>query len=263
MAKKSAKSDRRAVVDQIRKKQRGAERARGMAIIGVCVVIALAIVGVAAAKPVMSSIRLAEYGGKTLSEIGDSASAAGCQKAITLTTSTKKLATNGTYYLTAPLAFASSYSAISSGTAASMSTKFYTATTRPDLTTLLRNLSEGFTILWYDNTVSDTELDQIRAIAKKFPGTTNYRYKFIAAPWKSADEKTTKNKKKAHTVFPEGTHIAFSHWTGTDDSSTSSYTTTSVQKGIIQYCSSVSGAALKTFMEKHPYTDSPDPTTAS
>ena len=43
MAKKSAKSDRQAVIEEIRKKQKGAERRRGFAILGVCVLIALII----------------------------------------------------------------------------------------------------------------------------------------------------------------------------------------------------------------------------
>ena len=37
MAKKSSKSDRQAVIDEIRKKQKGAEKRRGFAIVGVCV----------------------------------------------------------------------------------------------------------------------------------------------------------------------------------------------------------------------------------
>ena len=52
MAKKPAKSDRQAVIDQIRKQQKGADRKRGLAIVGVCVVIALLIIGAAAYQPI-------------------------------------------------------------------------------------------------------------------------------------------------------------------------------------------------------------------
>ena len=45
---KTAKTDRQAKIDQIRNKQKGAERRRGFVIVGVCVVIALLIVGSAA-----------------------------------------------------------------------------------------------------------------------------------------------------------------------------------------------------------------------
>ena len=42
VAKKSAKTDRQAVIDEIRKKQKGAEQRRGFVIVGVCVVVAAA-----------------------------------------------------------------------------------------------------------------------------------------------------------------------------------------------------------------------------
>ncbi len=42
---KPAKTDRQAKIDQIRNKQKGAERRRGFMIVGVCAVIALLIVG--------------------------------------------------------------------------------------------------------------------------------------------------------------------------------------------------------------------------
>ena len=52
VAKKPAKTDRQAVIDQIRKKQKGADRRRGFMIVGVCTVIALLIVGAAAFQPI-------------------------------------------------------------------------------------------------------------------------------------------------------------------------------------------------------------------
>ena len=41
MAKKSPKSDRQAVIDEIRKKQKGADKRRGFAIVGVCALVAV------------------------------------------------------------------------------------------------------------------------------------------------------------------------------------------------------------------------------
>ena len=97
--------------------------------------------------------------------------------------------------------------------------------------------------------MSGDQLDEIRALGKKFPGDTNFRYKFIAAPWNPADAKAVGKE------FPKGQHIAFTHWsqggTGVTD--------VSKQVGAFEYCSDVSGAALKSFMEKYPYTDSPEP----
>lgn len=262
MAKKPAKSDRRAVLDDIRKKQRGAERARGLMIIAVCVVIAVVIVGAAASRPVLSKIRTSSYNSKVLADVGKSASDAGCQKPVTLSSTTKNLPAGTTYVATAPPAFGASPSALSSATGAPMGTTYYTSSNRPDLGTLARNLSEGYTILWYDDSVGGAQLDQIRAIARKFTDTINFRNKFIAVPWTSADQKATTQKGKADTTFPKGTHVAFSHWTGSDDSQSASTGATTPQQGHIEYCRDVSGSALKKFMETYPYTASPDPTTA-
>jgi len=107
----------------------------------------------------------------------------------------------------------------------------------------VHNLEHGYTILWYDETIADDDdqLNQVQALAKKFKADDdNFRLKFIAAPWTGDDE----NGKQ----FPNDQHIAFSHWKGDADKST----------GVWQYCSEVSGEALKTFMKDYPYTDSPE-----
>ena len=85
-----------------------------------------------------------------------------------------------------------------------MARKFYTAQDRPALGTLVHNLEHGYTILWYDDTVAkdSDQMDQIRAIADKFAGTTDLRDKFKAVPWTADDGK----------AFPDGQHIAFTHW---------------------------------------------------
>ncbi|MEP9383927.1 DUF3105 domain-containing protein [Nocardioides cheoyonin] len=257
MAKKSAKSDRRAVIDDIRKKQKGAERARGLAIIAVCVVIAVGIVVAAAFKPIKDSIQTSSYDSKTLQEIGESPSAAGCQKVVKrkadgnqqhIPTGTQQI------YTTAPAAFGPHWNEANVAPVA-MSRKFYSRDDRPELEALVHNLEHGYTLLWYDDTVSGSELNEIRAIGRKFPGDDDFRYKFIAVPWTKADEtETTKNRKPA-IDWPKGTHIAFTHWTAKVDSSGNA----SDQYGVFQYCSGLSGQALKTFMEKYPYTDSPEP----
>ena len=50
--KKSAKSDRQAKIDAIRNQQQGSERRRGLMIVGVCVVVAVLIIGAAAYQPI-------------------------------------------------------------------------------------------------------------------------------------------------------------------------------------------------------------------
>jgi hypothetical protein len=108
----------------------------------------------------------------------------------------------------------------------------------------VHNLEHGYTILWYDETVADDpdKMIEIEGIAKKLDvSDSNFRFKFIAAPWTSDDVKEGK-------AFPEGKHIALSHWKGGDKT-----------EGIWQYCTEPSGEALADFMKDYPYTDSPEP----
>ena len=140
--------------------------------------------------------------------------------------------------------------AVLSGAPAAFAKKFYTAQDRPALEALVHNLEHGYTILWYDSTIADDEsaLNDVQGIADKFSGSSdNMRDKFIAAPWKSTDEGGAK--------FPDGEHVAFTHWSAGGEGQTD----TSKQVGVFQYCSAPSGAALEAFMKKYPYFDSPEP----
>ena len=115
---------------------------------------------------------------------------------------------------------------------------------------LVHNLEHGYNILWYDETVAadDGLLKEIEDIAGKFPGSTDPRNKFIAAPWTSEDG----------ADFPQGSHIALTHWSagGTSGGEPSD------QEGIWQYCEAPSGEAVASFVEDYPFTDSPEPNAA-
>jgi Protein of unknown function (DUF3105) len=248
VAKKPAKSDRQAVIEQMRKKQKGSERRRGFAIVGVCALIALVIVGAAAFRPIKDAIQQRKYSGQALSSIG--AAASSCQKP-----TTKKATGNQDHvepgtpiaYTDAPPTFGQHYSSPDP-----MTRKFYTTGDRPALGTLVHNLEHGYTILWYDATVAkdSQEMDQIKAIAGKFEGTTNLRDKFKAVPWTAADEQGKS--------FPKGEHIALTHWSAGGVAAAAS-SDTSKQVGVWQYCSKPSGAAVQSFMTTYPYLDSPEP----
>lgn len=257
MANKSLNKDRKAVINDIRKKRDRAERVRGAAIVGVCVVIALAIVGAAAWGPITDFFKTSKYDDVALQDIGKTAKAAGCQKPTEakadgnqnhIATGTEQT------YTTAPPAFGPHWSEANVAPA-DMSRKFYTTSDRPDLEALVHNLEHGYTIVWYDDTVSDDDLNTLRAIGDKFAGTSNFRFKFIAAPWTAKDAKETAVAGDKKTEFPAGTHIAITHWYA-DAANTSDAST---QKGAFQYCAGVSGEAIKDFMEKYPYTDAPEP----
>jgi hypothetical protein len=251
VAKKSSKSDRQAVIDEIRKKQKGAEKRRGFAIVGVCATIALLIVAAAAYQPVRNWWDLRKFDKLQLSDIGGPASSCGKVE-------TKKADGNqqheptGTQikYDHAPPGFGSHWN--EAGVApAPFNRKFYTAKDRPELEALVHNLEHGYTILWYDESAADdsSTMNVIEGLSDKFRAdSSNLRFKFIAAPWTSADEKESGK-------FPDGKHIAFSHWSAGG----SGETDTTKQVGVFEYCSEPSGAALEKFMLDYPYTDSPEP----
>ena len=245
---KTVKSDRQAVIDKLRKEQKGAERKRGFAIVGVCVLVAVLIIGAAAYKPIKDWWDGREVQQLALSDIGAPASA--CQDV-----TTKKADGNQNHvptgtpvdYTTAPPAFGAHWN--EAGVApAPFDRKFYTEDDRPELESLVHNLEHGYTILWYDDTLSDDEVSDIRDMAEKFDSSDdNFRDKFIAAPWTSKDE----NGK----TFPDGQHVALTHWSAGGEGETDA----TKQVGAFQYCSAPSGEALDAFMKQYPYFDSPEP----
>ncbi len=240
MANKSTKDrDRRAVVEQMRRDQKKAERRRTIVVIAVCVVVALVIVGLAAI-PLLKQNKLTSG---DLASIGASEKAAGCQPVL------KKKATGnqdhkpeGTpiTYPDAPPAFGPHYPVT-----APFERKFYTAGDRPQIEYVVHNLEHGYSLLWYDDTIAKNsdQLAVVKAIAKKYEGT-KLTDKFIALPWTAKDGK----------AFPQGTHVALTHWSAGGDP-----TDVSKQQGIWQYCGKPSGAVVQKFMQDYPYSDSPEP----
>jgi hypothetical protein len=242
---KSARSDRQKVVEEMRAQQKRAERRRGTIIVVACVLVAVGIVAAAAIGPIVDHFRTAKFSGKALSEIGAAASV--CQPETTKPAdgNQQHLADGSPIlYSDSPPAFGKHYI-----TPDAMSRKFYTADDRPALGTLVHNEEHGYTILWYDDSVAQdsTQLAEIKAIADKFAGTSDLRDKFKAVPWTSSDG----------APFPDGQHVAFTHWSvgGTANAAQGG----AKQVGVWQYCSDVSGAALGTYMDKYPFSDSPEP----
>ncbi len=238
---KPKKSDRQAVIDKMRAEQRGAERRRGFAIVGVCVTVAVLIIGAAAYQPIKDWWDLRQFKSIDLASIGAPASACGevtTQKA----TGNQEHVEPGTpvTYPDSPPAFGKHWSVWDS-----IDRKLYTADDRPELGELVHNEEHGYTLLWFDQTVADDsdQMKEIEAIASKFQSDSNLRNKFKAVPWLKSDG----------SAFPNGQHVALTHWT-------SGAKTDGEQEGVTQYCSQPSGAALKKFMLDYPYTDSPEPT---
>lgn len=240
---KPQKSDRRAVVDQLRSRQSSAERRRSLLIVGVCALVALAIIGAGAYNPIKSWYDRRSVADVPLREIGQPADV--CDDVTTKPADgTQEHVEPGVplQFETSPPAYGKHYNVWES-----MDRKLYTKADRPDLGKLVHNQEHGFTILWYDETAADDGdmMGDIRAIAAKFEGTDNQRLKFKAAPWLASDG----------DPFPDGRHIAFTHWSNGGVG----LAATGKQVGVFQYCAAPSGAALEKFMDDYPYMDSPEP----
>ena len=241
---KQVKKDRQAVIDSIRKQQSRSDKRRGLAIVAVCTVIALLIVGAAAFKPIKDWYDLRQYSSAPLGEIG--APAEECQEVTTEKADGQEdhvPAGTPVEYDDAPPAFGQHWDRW-----AEMDRKLYSEADRPELGELVHNLEHGYTVLWYDETVAEDEemMDDLRGIASKLQGTEDFRDKFKAAPWTSKDGK----------AFPEGQHVALTHWSAGGDAAAGDATK---QVGVWQYCSAPSGEALEKFMTDYPYLDSPEP----
>jgi hypothetical protein len=242
---RTARKERQRVIEEMRAKQKAAERRRGGIIVAVCVLVAVGIIVAAAWGPVVDHFRQQKYAGKALEQIGSSAAV--CQKPVT------KPATGNQQHLPdgSPISYSDNPPAFGEHyiDPDPMARKFYTSQDRPALGTLVHNEEHGYTILWYDDSVAgdSDQMAQIRAIADKFAGTGDQRDKFKAVPWSQDDG----------DPFPGDQHVAFTHWSvgGTANAAAGN----AKQVGVWQYCSSTSGAALKTFMLDYPFSDSPEP----
>ena len=129
---------------------------------------------------------------------------------------------------------------------ASFTKRFYTADDRPAVATLVHNLEHAYTVVWYRDTMPTEQLDDLERIAKSFASDQyDPEQKLITAPWGESDG----------GGFPEGKNVVLTRWYA-DPQAPSDATK---QKGVRQSCSTASGAAVKDFMSKYPYTASPEP----
>lgn len=239
------KASRREVADKLRNQQKRADKRQGAVIVGVCVLVALVIVGLAAYKPIKEWWDMRDYQDVPLDEIGASADV--CAKPITKKAKgNQKHVPEGTevdYGDDQPPAFGRHENVPDT-----MERKLYTEEDRPRLEKLVHNLEHGYTLVWYDDTIREDSQQwaQLKAIAEKLKGTGNQRLRFKAVPWTEEDGKP----------FPDGKHLVFTHWSiGGKDATLAD----GKQVGVWQYCSEVSGEALDAFMLKYPYMDSPEP----
>lgn len=237
MAKKSNQNlERRAMVEKMRAEQARKERLRGFGILGFCIVVVIALLAAALIPYLKNRAEENELKAMKIEEIGVSESAASCDPV-------KKESASGSgnhitvgqpiEYKQAPPAYGEHWGNFLRGAEIR---PFYTLRDRPEVERLVHSLEHGHTIVWYDDTVTEgsKSYEDLQTIADKL-GDTAY---FMAAPWTAEDG----------AAFPDGKHLALTHWTGPEN-----------QEGVWQYCGSTSGAVVKSFMEDYPNESAPEP----
>jgi Protein of unknown function (DUF3105) len=235
VGKKSVTADRKAKLEEMRRQQAAAERRRTMLVGGIAGLLVLALVaavGLVIRNQIVNS---------DITKVGVASSAAGCDPATTDKVSgasehvgpgTNSPNVTKVDYATAPPSSGKHFAVPESPSRA-----FYTASDRPQLETLVHNLEHGYTILWYDQKLPTAQQNQLRKLAPLMRKSDAAGPKFIVSAWDDS-----------RGTFPAGKLIALSHW-GKD-------------QGHRMYCGQVSGAAVKSFVKKYPYSDSPEPNAA-
>lgn len=223
------------MIEKMHRDQARADRNRTILIVVASIVVGLAII----AYPAIRLIQDSRTKNQAVTELGVAASAASCDAPTNDEAGgTQDHKPDGTVinYSVSPPSSGSHYAVW-----APFNKKFYTLDDRPPIPNLVHNLEHGYTILWYKESLPKDQINQIENISKaKLPDSSSG--KFIAAPFRETDGKP----------WPDGKSIAFSHWSGNAQGQDKAF-------GHRQFCGSVSGDALKQFMDKYPSTDSQEP----
>lgn len=233
---KQKNTERKAMIEQLRREQKRKERLRTWGILGVSGLVVVLLLGFAVGKYVKDQRAADKLSNAAMSSIGVSRSAAGCSpiKTVDASGSGQHLDPPTVIrYPDAPPAFGKHWGNFLIG---SEIRTFYSRSDVPEIERLVHSLEHGHTILWYDDTVKkgSKDYEAIQQMAEKM-GLDSY---FIAAPYSGTDGGT----------FPEGKHVALTHWTGPRN-----------QKGVWEYCGKPSGEVVKDFTEKYPKDNAPEP----
>lgn len=238
---KQLEKDRRARVEAMRREQQAKERRKSLLFIIVAVVLGIGLVAAAALPAVLKSSN--DPAKKSIESFGVSAAAASCDAP-----TTDKVTGNNVHVgpgTNQPNKTKVKYAEVppSSGehfVQPVMPAKaFYSASDRPALEQLVHNLEHGYTILWYDKTITGEQLKTLKDLADRArnEAAVGPSHKFIVSAWDDS-----------YGAFPSGKHIALSHWGAKD--------------GHRQLCGQVSGAVVADFVKKFPASDAPEPNTA-
>ena len=233
-----SRRDRLASFEAARKKE---QRFRTIRLFAICLVLALALL----AYPLYLFAEDYRQRSATIDEIGVSAASAGCDPvAENAATGNQDHVADGTKvdYAQTPPDSGAHYAS-----PAPFTKRYYTMDDRPPVETLVHNLEHGYTVAWYRETLDKDQVDQLSRIAKTFSDEEfDPTQKFIAAPWSETED---------GAGFPAGKNVVLARWYADPQNPTN----TAAQKGVRQSCAAVSGASVKDYMAKYPYTASPEP----
>ena len=109
----------------------------------------------------------------------------------------------------------------------------------PAVERIVHSLEHGYTLLWYDSTITGKDLQAVKDIAKRADAEKVTTGRFLAVP---LDESRGK--------LADGKHLALSHWGGAPNDRT---------KAFRELCSVPSGEAVGTFVQAHPASAAPEP----
>ena len=227
-AKRAAKL-RRLEIEAAKERARSAERRRSWLLAGGALGIGALLIVIVEIPRWTAATPIADRG---LTHLGVSAAKAGCDAvtnpAVTpkgdVAATTAGKATVVKYSTTPPT------SGTSFTTAADNTVHFYSAGSGPAPETLVRNLQDGYTVLWYTPSLDKKQVDQLTYVGDKGAAVAQSD-KFIVAPW---DVK--------RGAFPAGKNVALAAW------------------GSVQFCAGVNGSTVQTFINNHPPTKAPTPT---
>jgi hypothetical protein len=220
----------RARVEELKRQQRRAERRRTMLWVGCSSLIGLAVLAIAIVPPALKSLNSPTR--KSLSALGSPASSAACDAAESPPTGA-----SGEHVgpdTSSPTIVKVNYDSVPPVggqhyvTPLPRTPHYYARSDAPKIEQLVHNEEHGYTIVFYDKTVSKAQLKTLQDIATKQSKT-----KFIVAPWDDA-----------YGAFPAGKHIGLATW------------------GHKQLCGKASGAVVGSFMKQFPSSQSPEPNTA-
>jgi len=234
-------AERHALAEKMRAEQARRERRRNLAVLGVGAGLVIGLLALAVVKYLQPDDAGLNVPG--VPKIGVSRALAGCDPVVTRTPTGKqrsgaggnhvKIGTTLTYPDNPP-AFGQHWPNYLAG---SEYRSFYSPADRPQVERMVHSLEHGHTLIWYDEKIKpgSQEYQDLQEIAGKYDGSTTY---VNVLPWLSTDG----------GAFPDGTHVALTHWAGSGDH----------QKGIWQYCGKPSGAVIAGFVQKYPNSDSPE-----